>query len=181
MSEWRKAFERLSPPGEEPASARGRARDKADFTDKTHTERQANPSSVSTVSFVTTTPSRAEKAADAPADPPTPESDNNHSASATPPPKPPRRFRPGALPGDPPTPIVDPEATRVLCILELAGAAPRLTPDGTLELARPELVTPETRAAVREHQDDLIATLTYRYLLEATFPVSDGRPARNRS
>jgi hypothetical protein len=93
----------------------------------------------------------------------------------------PRLTRPGALPGDAPAPIVDPAATRLLTILELAGVAPRLTPDGQLELASPELVTPETRAAVREHQDDIIAILDYRRLLEIAFPVTGEPPARNRS
>jgi hypothetical protein len=87
------------------------------------------------------------------------------------PPKP-RITRPGVCPGDPEAPVVDPEATRVLCILELAGAAPRLTPAGQLVLANPEQVSPELRAAAREHQDDITAILEYRALLERLFPVA---------
>jgi hypothetical protein len=88
----------------------------------------------------------------------------------------PRLTRPGALPGDPPAPVVDAEATRVLTILELAGAAPSLGPDGRLELAHPERVSADLRAAVALHQDHIEAILEYRALLKRLFPVSAFRP-----
>lgn len=92
----------------------------------------------------------------------------------------PRRTRPGALPGDPPAPIVDPSATRTLVILELAGAAPRLGPDGRLTLDHPQSVSPDLRAAATLYQDDIVAILEYRALMEATFPVTAEPLPRNR-
>jgi hypothetical protein len=90
----------------------------------------------------------------------------------------PRLTRPRVCPGDPPAPIIAAEATRLLVIAEISGANPRLTPDGILELARAEMVTAETRAAVREHQDDITAILEYRALLERLFPVEAKPPPR---
>jgi hypothetical protein len=87
------------------------------------------------------------------------------------PPKP-RLTRPGVCPGDPPAPVVDPEATRTLVILELAGAGPYPTPDGNLALAHPERVTPEERAAAQRHAGDIAALLDYRALLERLWPVT---------
>jgi hypothetical protein len=80
--------------------------------------------------------------------------------------------RPGVCPGDPPAPIVDPEASRVLTILELAGAEPGLQPAGRLELAHPERASPDLRAAAQHHQADIAAMLTYRTGLEKRWPVT---------
>ena len=86
------------------------------------------------------------------------------------PPKP-RPSRRGALPGDPPAPVVDPEASRTLVILELADTQPCLQRDGQLGLAHPERASPDLRAAARLHQADIEATLRYRALLEQRWPV----------
>jgi hypothetical protein len=98
------------------------------------------------------------------------------SAEATPPeaeaPPAQRQTRPGALRGDPPAPVVDPDASRCLCIMELAGAAPRLTPDGRLELAHPERVTAAERATALQHGTDIAALLRYRDLMEQLFQVT---------
>ena len=83
----------------------------------------------------------------------------------------PRPTRPGALPDDLPAPVVDPEASHTLVILELAGAQPSLQPDGRWRLAHPEHVSPELRAAALLHQDDICALLVYRALLEKRWPV----------
>ena len=91
----------------------------------------------------------------------------------------PRLTRPGVCPGDPPAPVVDPAATRVLIILELAGAAPCLASDDRLGLAHPERVSAELRAAATLHQDDIEAILAYRRLLEITFPVTGEAPPQN--
>ena len=178
MSDWRKAFERLSPPGEEPAISTRRDTDKRDNSDKSPAERQpepldkqTDPPFVASVPFVTPALSRKERTSADPAGPSTPGPDNNQSASAISPPKPHQRFRQGALPGDPPAPVVAPEATRTLVILELAGAAPRLTPDGRLELTRPSHVSPELRATAQLHQGDIAALLRYRATLEERWPA----------
>ncbi len=96
-----------------------------------------------------------------------------HAAEAAPKP---RRTRLGVCPGDPPAPVVDPKASRTLVILELAGARPRLLPDGGLELAHPEHASPELRAAARLHQHDICALLVYRALLEECRPVEAEAP-----
>ena len=84
-----------------------------------------------------------------------------------------RPTRPGVCPGDPPAPAVHSEATRVLCILELARTQPSLQPDGQLSLAHPEHVSPDLRAAARQHQADICALLDYRALLEQRWPISN--------
>jgi hypothetical protein len=95
------------------------------------------------------------------------------SVEATPEPPPtPRPTRPGVCPGDPPAPAVDPDASRTLTILELAGAHPSLQPDGTLVLAHPERASSDLRAEARQHQDDICALLAYRALLEQLWPVT---------
>jgi hypothetical protein len=83
----------------------------------------------------------------------------------------PRLFKPGVCPGDPPAPVVDPEASRTLVILELAGARPTLRPDGQWGLGRPEHASPELRAAAQLHQDGISALLVYRASLEKHWPV----------
>jgi hypothetical protein len=75
-------------------------------------------------------------------------------------------------PGDPPAPVVDPEASRTLTILELAGTCPALRPDGVLDLAHPEHASPELRAAAHHHQADIAALLACRSLLEERWPVA---------
>jgi hypothetical protein len=115
------------------------------------------------------TPSPAQVPAPAPTSPPpTP-------PAAEAPPKP-RRTRPGICPGDPPTAVVDPESTRILVICELAGAAPRLGPDGRLTLGHPQRVSDDMRAAATLHRGDIEAILAYRRLLEITFPVTGEPP-----
>jgi hypothetical protein len=84
----------------------------------------------------------------------------------------PRITRPGVCPGDPPAPVVDPEATRTLVVLELAGAGPHPTPDGRLALAHPERVTPEERATAQRYAGDIAALLAYRARLEQLWPVT---------
>jgi hypothetical protein len=83
----------------------------------------------------------------------------------------PRRTHPSVCLGDPPTPIVDPEAARTLCILELADAEPGLCPDGQLGLAHPERASPDLRATAQLHRDDICALLAYRALLEKRWPI----------
>jgi hypothetical protein len=84
----------------------------------------------------------------------------------------PRPSRPGALPGDPSPPVVEPEATRTLIVLELAGAEPGLRSDGQLGLAHPERVSPKERATALQHKADIVALLSYRALLEQRWPVA---------
>lgn len=102
------------------------------------------------------------------------------SPEPAPPTKPPRRYRPGAMPGDPPAPIVEPETTRILVILELAGAGPGLRPDGTLTIAHAERVSADCLTATRLHKDDIAAILTYRAELERLFLVC-GEPLPRQS
>lgn len=83
----------------------------------------------------------------------------------------PRLTRPGALPGDPAAPLIDPEASRSLCILELAAAGPYLTADSRLKLTHPERVTAEERATAQRHAADIAALLSYRELIEHHRPV----------
>jgi hypothetical protein len=92
--------------------------------------------------------------------------------AATEAPPTPRPTRPGVCPGDPPAPVVDPQASRILAVLELAAVQPGLTPDGQLALAHPERVSPDLRAAAQLHQDDICALLAYRALLEELWPIT---------
>ena len=84
----------------------------------------------------------------------------------------PRLTRPGVCPGDPPAPVVDPEAARTLVILELASTQPGLRPDGQLGLAHPQRASPDLRAAAQRHQADICALLSYRAMLEKRWPVA---------
>ena len=83
----------------------------------------------------------------------------------------------GALLGDPPVPVVDPEAAHTLVILELAGAQPGMRPHGQLGLAHPERASADLRAAAQLHQGDIAALLGYRALLEQLWPVTAELPA----
>jgi hypothetical protein len=88
---------------------------------------------------------------------------------ARPEPPPPRpATRPGALKDDPPAPVVDPDASCSLTVLELAGAGPHLTADGRLEITHPTRVTPAELATAQQHQAGISALLRYRELMEQT-------------
>ena len=174
MSEWRKAFERLSPPGASPASSRERGRDKADKTDKNPSERQAvrprgsRTRVLSVLSLLSRLrPLERRKLADVPAAP------RRLSLIATRA-RVSRRRRsplgasaPARCQAIQPHPLSKPRPPRILVILELAGAAPRLGPDGRLTLGHPQCVSDDMRAAATLHQDDIEAILEYRALLDA--------------